>query len=321
MKKSKYDIVGSIIAEAYIRLKSVYSVSKELNIPVSSVQYRCNKLGILAKRWPRGARGLKVPFTKEDEEKMLLLYEDYASRAKLDELVKIFGRSKTFLYWKAKELGIPVWRRKSHERKYEYSDEAMSRLKERWSRTVPPSHKGHRHTKETKEAMVKSSKDYYNSVISDGTDSIRVQKILKTKMERYGSLTLGGRQRKWKTGYRTVGGKTRYFRSTWEANYARFLGYKLQSGEISAWEHEVESFWFEDKTYTHTYLPDFKVWFNDGHIEYHEVKGWLDARSQSKIDKMAKEYPAVKLIIILENWFREHLYLEKTIPDWEKMNF
>ena len=49
---------------------------------------------------------------------------------------------------------------------------------------------------------------------------------------------------------------------------------------------------------TRSYRPDFKIYNNNGTIEYHEVKGYMDAKSKTKIKRMAKYYPKIKLIII-----------------------
>ena len=49
---------------------------------------------------------------------------------------------------------------------------------------------------------------------------------------------------------------------------------------------------------TRSYLPDFRVTEINGDIAYHEIKGWMDDRSKTKIKRMAKYYPEVKLIVI-----------------------
>jgi hypothetical protein len=110
-----------------------------------------------------------------------------------------------------------------------------------------------------------------------------------------------------------------YFRSRWEANYARYLELLRQHGKITSWDHEPETFWFNGvKRGCVSYLPDFKVTMPDGSIEYHEVKGWMDAKSKTKIKRMAKYHPSVKLIVIAT---KEYNALKKTaaavIGDWE----
>ena len=112
-----------------------------------------------------------------------------------------------------------------------------------------------------------------------------------------------------RSGWREIGGKRNYYRSQWEANYARYLEWLKQRGEILDWEHEPETFWFEGiKRGVCSYLPDFRVTEKkrDGSIsiEYHEVKGWMDGRSATKIRRMAKYHPDVKLIVIDAGQYR-----------------
>lgn len=103
----------------------------------------------------------------------------------------------------------------------------------------------------------------------------------------------------WKSGWREVGGQRAFFRSRWEVNYASVLQWRLERGSVSRWEHEPETFWFEGvKRGCVSYLPDFRVTLPDGRIEYHEVKGWFDARSRTQVKRMAKYHPMVTLRVI-----------------------
>ena len=98
---------------------------------------------------------------------------------------------------------------------------------------------------------------------------------------------------------RIIGGKETWFRSTWEVIYARYLQFLLDRKDILKWEYEKETFWFEKiKRGVRSYRPDFKVTNNDESIEYHEVKGWMDAKSRTKLKRMKKYYPKIKIIII-----------------------
>jgi len=103
----------------------------------------------------------------------------------------------------------------------------------------------------------------------------------------------------WKSGWREIGGVRKYYRSRWEANYARYLQFLKEQGKISEWKHEPKTFWFESiKRGCRSYLPDFWVKETNGQEAYHEVKGWMDDRSKTKIKRMKKYHPEVKLIVI-----------------------
>ena len=102
-----------------------------------------------------------------------------------------------------------------------------------------------------------------------------------------------------KSGWREIGEKRKYYRSRWEANYARYLEWLKSIGEIYGWEHEPETFWFDGvRRGCVSYLPDFRIYEKSGAVVYHEVKGWMDPKSITKIKRMAKYHPSVKLIVI-----------------------
>lgn len=110
----------------------------------------------------------------------------------------------------------------------------------------------------------------------------------------------------------------KYFRSSWEANYARFLNFLINIKEIKCWEYEPDTFEFKEiKRGTRFYTPDFKVFCKDGSIEYHEVKGWMDKKSITRHRRMEKYYPEVKITIIDKAWFRRSgKDLQRLIPHW-----
>lgn len=123
-----------------------------------------------------------------------------------------------------------------------------------------------------------------------------------------------------KRGWAEIGGKKIFFRSSWEENYAHYLQWLKGLGEIQDWDHEPDTFWFDAiKRGVRSYLPDFKVITAKGETEYHEVKGWMDSKSKTKIKRMAKYHPSVKMVIIDSNRYRA---LERTVsglvPNWSK---
>ena len=123
----------------------------------------------------------------------------------------------------------------------------------------------------------------------------------------------------WKAGWRIIGAQRIYARSRWEANYARYLEFLRLSGEIRSWRHEARTFWFRAiKRGTCSYLPDFRVKGKVGCVAYHEVKGWMDARSKTKLARMKKYHPKVLVIVIDAGWFRANgRKLRSILPGWE----
>lgn len=120
--------------------------------------------------------------------------------------------------------------------------------------------------------------------------------------------------------WRVIGGQKKYFRSIWEANYARYLEWTRERGEILEWQHEPKTFWFEDiKRGVRSYKPDFYVYPADGSSQFWiEVKGFYDSKSLTKIKRMKKYYPNEKLILIDASWFaKNNKKMSIIIRGWE----
>jgi hypothetical protein len=122
-----------------------------------------------------------------------------------------------------------------------------------------------------------------------------------------------------KRGYRDDLGRI-FFRSRWEANYARYLNLLIAQGHILRWEFEVDTFWFEKiRRGVRSYTPDFKVYGIDGSVWYEEVKGWMDKKSATKLKRMAKYHPSVTVRVVDEKAYKEIAKkLSSVIPLWEK---
>jgi hypothetical protein len=111
-----------------------------------------------------------------------------------------------------------------------------------------------------------------------------------------------------------------HFRSSWEANYARYLNFLIKLGVVESWEFEPETFWFlRIKRGVRSYLPDFLVRYKDDPIPvYVEIKGWMDNKSATKIRRFLKYYPEKKLEIIGK---KEYAALKRkwasALPNWE----
>lgn len=109
-----------------------------------------------------------------------------------------------------------------------------------------------------------------------------------------------------------------FFRSSWEANYARYLNLLIKQGYILRWEYEPDEFEFvKIKRGNRYYKPDFKVFYSDGSYEYHEVKGYYDKTSLTKLKRFRKYFPHLSLIMIDEEWFKNNKHLKNIIINWE----
>lgn len=118
---------------------------------------------------------------------------------------------------------------------------------------------------------------------------------------------------KTKKGWEIIGNKKNFYRSGWEVVYARYLQWLKEKKQIKDWKYENKTFWFEKiRRGVRSYTPDFEIINNDNNIEYHEVKGWMDDKSKTKLKRMKKYYPNIKIILIDEYAFKE-------IKKWERL--
>jgi hypothetical protein len=130
--------------------------------------------------------------------------------------------------------------------------------------------------------------------------------------------TKGHRYSRCARGRRPDLGET-FWRSSWEANYARYLNWLTAQHQITQWEYEPQRFVFSGETRGPiSYTPDFRVTYPDGRVAFHEVKGWMDRGSKSRITRMRKHYPKIPLEIV---GGKEYRAIEKEfgrqIPHWE----
>lgn len=103
----------------------------------------------------------------------------------------------------------------------------------------------------------------------------------------------------YKSGWIEVGGQRIFVRSSYEQNYTRFLQYRVEIGEIKAWEYEPETFYFEKiKRGCSSYRPDYRITELDGSNYWIELKGFLDPKSITKLKRFAKYFPSEKLILV-----------------------
>lgn len=269
----------------------------------------CTEGQVRSRCWTLGLNTKKKFWTVESMNRLRDAYSRTPLR--VDDLAAELGMSN--VHRKARELGLTDKRRKRCERRKDQritssdadlralqSEQARDRIKRLGH---PRGALGMRHSAETLAKMSKASKARWESM----SDDERAMHVLKTQT----ALTVSGKRNKvrggatWKAGWRDIGGASKYYRSRWEANYARYLEWLKAKGVVIDWAHEPEVFWFEKiKRGARSYLPDFRIEFADGRIEYHEVKGWMDSRSKTKIRRMAKYHPRVVLVVIDNKAYR-----------------
>jgi hypothetical protein len=260
--------------------------------------------------WTLGLNQKKKFWTPELLDKLREAYKHVPLMA--DELATAVGMSN--VHRKARELGLTDKHRKKvaerKDKRLTANEEELRQLQS--SRAVerirkhghPRGALGMRHGPETLLKLSRSSKARWEAMSSDE----RAEHVRKTQT----ALTLSGKRNKsrkgttWKAAWREIGGHRKYYRSRWEANYARYLEWLRVQGRVEIWKHEPDIFWFDGiKRGCVSYLPDFRVHWTDGRVEYHEVKGWMDAQSKTKIRRMKKYHPTVKLVVVDSKAYRK----------------
>lgn len=117
-----------------------------------------------------------------------------------------------------------------------------------------------------------------------------------------------------------IDGRKIYMRSTWERNYARYLTWLKKKGDVVSWLYEPKDriFQFPVKQGITHYLPDFVVIWKGGKETVDEIKGYMDAKSKTKKNRMKKYFPEVDYRIIGQKEYKElQKKVGKIIKDWE----
>lgn len=302
----------AFLREQYFVLQRT-QIAEALGRTIGSVRKRCSVLGLNQKH---------RAITDSDRADIRAWYEAQQSATlddfNLSELAQRLGRTRNTISKEARRMGLTVQGRPNSERA-----KKQQSIRQREYLAVnehPKGMAGKHHT----EAMKQAHSDILREAAKKRTpleDLIRTTKANATKIARYGT---GNPSMQGKNPYsRTKSGKradldNRFFRSAWEANYARYLNFLIAQGSIAAWEYEPKTFVFEGVTRGQlTYTPDFKVIEHDASYVWHEVKGWMDAKSKAKLKRMAKFFPDEKVIVIGPDEYKAIRKWAGLIPDWE----
>lgn len=286
------------LIESYNRLNNIWKVAEEFSMCGQTVWGRLKKLGIK----------LNNPYFSEEEiNRVKEVYESGIIRGdgKLQALSKELGRTIPLISRTAGKLKLTTYNRECDT---EIKNNISIRTK-KWhnENEHPKGFLNHKHSEKSLEKISKSSKDVWKKMTNE--------ELLERQRKTYNTSIKNGTYYKphlkttWKQQWATIAeGKTFYFRSQWEVNYAKFLQFLKEHKDIKDWEFEPDTFWFETiQRGVRSYLPDFKVFENNGDIIYYEVKGWMDDKSKTKLKRMKKYYPKIKLKLIQSHQYNEIL--------------
>lgn len=263
-------------------------------------------------------------WSEEEVNALKILYGNQNGQIKLGAFAQSIGRLKSNVSRKAKELGL-VTNRHRRLTLEERSSKYQLLIKRRQE---SPEEKHQRRSATEREVIKKYGHPRGYRELRICLVCGRFFDVEHSTNKRYCSQRCGYmRPRSINLYTRSKGGKREdlegiYFRSRYEANYARYLNFLIKNGDsdIEKWEFETDTFEFKKiKRGVRFYTPDFKVTFQDGHIEYHEVKGWDYSKGKTARKRMVKYYPHLKLILVGEEFFKaiQAQGFHILIPNWE----
>jgi len=305
-------ITDSAVVSAYKRLGSVWRVGSELGVAGQTVSRRLRRAGVLVNRryW-----------TEPELNKLRDYYKTTpVSKFSLDQISSELGRDKYTVCGMAGRVGITNQSRKSSAVAVESMKKASAG---QWDdRPHPRGMLGKKHTPETLLAVSAASKRAWSTWKTFGIGPASPEAIEKSLARLRAGLAVAKPENAYsrcKSGRRDDLGDT-FFRSSWEANYARYLNLLLKMGAVKQWEYEPERFWFDGiRAGVTSYTPDFRVLYSGAAApEYIEIKGFTTPKDRTKWRRLKKYHPDKKLVVVAaKEYYALARKWSSAIPNWE----
>lgn len=284
---------------------------------------------------PDNVSVVPIPYTPEEDEKILEFYRSRNGQSvNLNELALLLGRSRWSVAMRASRIAVTESSRpKSESAKLNMSkaqkliNETQPELIKRKSESQkswlkkhghPRGFLGHKRTSEELENMRAGAAKAW----SDPTHRVNSKEFRQQISDRASAMQSSRKPSHCfsRTRYGVREDLGLFFRSSWEANYARYLNWCIKhEGKIEKWDYEPETFWFHKiQRGCRSYKPDFRVLFKDGHIERHEVKGWMYPRAKTALKRMRIYHPEIEIVLIDQTRYKAlSKQMKKLIKEWE----
>jgi len=284
---------------------SVKELMNALDKTDGAIRNKKSNLGIKNNRSPI--------YTQEEKDIIkdwyILHLESDEGGIELDKLSKILGRSKTSICTIAREIGLTFYGNYSKEDRKNRAIK-MSTLAKEYN---PSRFFGKHHSLKSRKQISKKQIIIFENR-SEEEKQLFINKMRTTKRNNNLFTTTVNSYSRCRGGFRED--LNQYFRSSWEANIARYLNFLHIK-----WEYEPKRFNFEEiDSGVLSYMPDFYLSELDIWIE---VKGWMDEKSKTRFKYFEKFYPEEnnKLILIERKRYNE---IEKEfkyiVSNWEFSN-
>lgn len=304
---------GNDLYKAHQRIGSVHKVGQECGLSGAEVHRRILAAGFDISR--------PSEFTESQIEAVRRYYSETPTALfDLSALAASLGKGKANVSRLARRLGLTNKARESSDAHAFRSKEGMRGI---WQRKPHPrGMAGKKHTAEIKESMSAKHRITWATAKAFNTSHMAPE----VRQQRSLRMAIIAASRPASNNYSRTKGGTRadigpiHFRSSWEANYARYLNLLLKMKVIEAWEYEPETFWFlKIMRGVRSYRPDFLVQYKgEAKPVYVEVKGWMDPKSKTKIARFRKYYPQHKLEVVDQKQYNAiSAKWRSAIPLWE----
>lgn len=299
------------VKAAYAKAGSAKGASELLGMCKQSVHERLARLGVCMNA---------DKFTDGDDARIVAEYEAHADTGRLAVLAQSMGRTKSSLARRARHLGLTDRNRKKPYLSEGSSERQKAHLKEHGH---PRGALGLVHSESARKAISASSKRNWSTWKAFGTGPMSEEGLRANSnrsLSRATHISSENCYSRAKRGKRADLGDV-FFRSKWEANYARYLNLLVQMKVVETWGYEPETFVFDGGPVgCRSYRPDFIVKRrNVAAPVYVEVKGWMDAKSKKKLALFKKHFPQHRLELVGEKEY-DALTREwsSSIHGWEK---
>lgn len=297
------------VVSLYNEHLNVWKVGELLGVGGGTVHEFLTEIGVARKR---------NVFSGDDYEFLRNNYTTYRNAGNIQELADKLGRTKQFICRKAKELGLTDYENKISMKPF--SSEISERNKKYYAtHEHPKGFKNHNHTKEAREKISKSSvRSWKDPNSKQNSEEFKQRQSDLMMIRQFKNPT--SRSRAF-TGTFNINGKNIFFRSSWEVNIAYYFDFLKNNGEIKEWEYEPDVFWFHEiKRGVRSYKPDFRITENDGTTYFVEVKGYMDAKSITKLKRMKKYYPNIRIDVLDKKRYQDISKKASIIPNWGALN-
>jgi hypothetical protein len=311
----------------YLRGQGAAEIGGTLGRTVGSIRNRCLVLGLAEKH---------RAWTEEEIRQLRAAYASATAGGPigLEALGKTLGRNWHNLSRKARQLGLTdLSRPKTTQPRLplaglERGSQAHRALISANTRAAlqrnghPRGMLGKKHTPENIAKCQAGWRRWWEAINPEAHQD-RIDRMLATRVARHGRGTAAPDEAIYsfaRRGRRADLGDM-FFRSAWEANYARYLNHCIEKGVLTSWQYEPRTFVFPNqKRDVMSWTPDFVVVEAEtGWERIHEVKGkWTD-RFDRQLELLEQYYPEwATLMLISEDMYRDlDRWARGRIPYWE----